>query len=116
MTEVVVVPRRVRGSLERASIRGHRSAVVSEERLAETHPRVHDVVVGIDREHVTKMERCAPRMCFEAHLREVTMCEERCVGSGLGEIDDLHEQSLELSATRGPLDGALCALSKSGET
>jgi hypothetical protein len=102
VTEVVMVPGVLRRDQERASVSGHGRSEVAEECLAETHQRVHDIVVPTMRSDTSQVQRRLPRIRLDAQLGEVTMCEERVLSLVAHDFE-------ELSQERGDVRG-VCAL------
>jgi len=94
VAEVVMVPRRLWREARCFSVRTNRHAVVAEQRMAEPGQCMEHVVVRAVREHAPQMERRLPRVVLEVQLREVTVCEERCIASVLSHGQELRQQTL----------------------
>jgi len=73
----VVVPRRLRCEGRCFSVGTDRDSVVAEERVAQAHEGMNDIVVGAVAEHAPKVQRGLPGVVFEVKLGEVTVREER---------------------------------------
>src|SRR5450432_722854 len=91
MAEVVRVPRILRSERDRAAVRGHGVAVVTEQRLRETENGPRAVVVGIDLDHATGENRRTPRIAIDRELGQMTMRQNPCIALRLGTACELGE-------------------------